>query len=311
MTASKQLCRCSGLQALNTALVNHMVISLKIAVAAVLFGYIAWYLDPVVLWAAASEVSKLQWLVCGLLALLGIGVQWLKWQQLARTKIPELSWSDGLYSLLGGAALGFLTPGRIGEVGRGVFIGQERASLFLLAAADKLSSVVITLCLGWLCAWALWPIYRLWLFLALIPMAIVLWWAWGRWGRSRLTEMRALSCWGNILSLSLVFNLLFMFQFYWAFGQGAELNLVVVLAIPVVFALKALLPIAFMDIGVREAAVVVVFSALDLAAQPAFVASVMLFICNVCLPAVLGCMWIAWRQASVNKRMDMIRKVAL
>lgn len=287
-----------------------MVNSLKILLAAVVFSYLVWYLDPAMLWEAIAQVEGGRLLICGVLALLGIGVQWLKWQYLARSILPNISWSDSLYSLLGGAALGFVTPGRLGEMGRGVFLQGGRAHLMLLTAADKLSSVVVTLSLGWLAAWLLWPGFRIGLILVLIPIGLGVWWGRARWG-GHLKVVRNVSGWGNIVGLSLLFNLLFMSQFYWLVRSGLAVDHIIVLAIPVVFAIKALLPVGFLDIGIREAAAVFVFSALGLEVQSAFVASIILFACNICLPAAVGWAWIGGRKAGVGKRFELTRKVAL
>ena len=287
-----------------------MLTLVKFAVAAASLCYVVWYLEPASLWKAAGLVNGGQWLVCGIMSLLGIAVQWLKWQRLARIKLPELSWTDGLYSLLGGSALGFMTPGRLGEVGRGIFLGRERASLLVLAAVDKLSSVVVTTVLGGIAAWILWPSCRIWLAVSLFPVGIVLRWAWRRWN-TRVEGVLHRGDWGVVLCWSLLFNLLFMSQFYWLVRGNQGFNVVLMLAIPAVFALKALLPVGFLDIGVREAAAVFVFTALHLEAQAAFVASVILFLTNVCLPAVLGGLWIIARKVTIDKRIQMIRKVAL
>ena len=287
-----------------------MLTLVKFAVAAALLSYVVWYLEPASLWQAAGQINGGQWLVCGIMSLLGIAVQWLKWQRLVRIKLPELSWSDGLYSLLGGSALGFMTPGRLGEVGRGIFLGRERASLLVLAAVDKLSSVVVTTVLGGIAAWILWPSCRIWLAVSLFPVGIVLRWAWRRWN-TRIEGVLHRRDWGVVLGWSLLFNLLFMSQFYWLVRGNQGFNVVLILAIPAVFALKALLPVGFLDIGVREAAAVFVFTALHLEAQAAFVASVILFLTNVCLPAVLGGLWIIARKVTIEKHIQMIRKVAL
>ena len=79
-----------------------MVTVLKIAVAGAVFALTVWFLEPASLWRAVAQVRGLELVICGSFALLGILVQWVKWQQLARIISPELNWTDGLYSLLGG-----------------------------------------------------------------------------------------------------------------------------------------------------------------------------------------------------------------
>ena len=287
-----------------------MAFFLKIALAMALIGYVTWYLEPASLLAAAGQVGGGRLLVGGLLALLGVGVQWIKWQRLLRTKMPEVSWVQGLYSLLGGLALGLLTPGRIGEIGRGVFLGRERASMTILAGVDKLSSAVVTLGLGGVGAWLLWPGLRGWLLLGALFTLAGLWLGW-RWGRVKFNALCHITGLGALLGLSMLFNFIFMLQFYWFFAVGDTTGGVVVMAIPVIFAIKTLLPLAFMDLGIREAAAVLVFSALSLEAQPAFVASLLIFACNVFMPACMGWLWISGRNAGEGKQFSMMKKVAI
>ena len=266
-----------------------MIIWLKITLATALLGCAVWYLNPDELLAAAGQVGRDKVLICGAIALVGIGVQWIKWQLLLRPQIPEANGRDALYSLLGGAALGLVTPSRLGELGRGVFLGRRRTKAALLTAVDKLSSATVTLGLGAVAAWILWPQLRGFLLLLGCILGALLYWG---WCRRRASGPVA---WGPIAGLSFLFNGVFMAQFLYLVSAGVAADSAVVLAVPVVFALKTLLPLGFLDLGVREAAAVLVFSSLGLEPQPAFVASLLLFACNVCLPAGLGGLWIASR----------------
>ena len=276
-----------------------MVIGAKIALALALLGGAIWYLEPAELLAAAGQVGGDKVLICGAIALMGIGVQWMKWQLLLRDQIPEVDGRDALYSLLGGAALGLVTPNRVGELGRGVFLGRSRTKAALLTVVDKLSSATVTLGLGAVAAWILWPHLRGFLLLLVCILGALLYWGWRR------QQTSGPVAWGAIAGLSVLFNVIFMAQFFYLVASSVGADLVVVLAVPVVFALKTLLPLSFLDLGVREAAAILVFSSLGLEPQPAFVASLIIFVCNVCLPAGLGWLWIA------NRRLRTVRKVAL
>ena len=289
------------------------LIFLKASIAIVLFGFLVWFLKPELLLEAAGQVDGSRLLLCGAIALVGIGVQWIKWQRLLREQIPEAKWIEGLYSLLGGTALRLVTPGGVGEVGRGVFLGRSHVSLAVLTAIDKLSSGAITLVLGWLAAWVLWPNIRIYLLFSLVVVGGSAWLGW-RWGESSVKLIKAIKAvksidrWGTVLGLSLVFNLVYMTQFLCLVTVGMVVDQTLVLAIPVVFALKALLPLGLMDLGVREAAAVVVFSSLGLETQPAFVACVLLFAFNICLPAGLGWIWVGGR-TKLKKPYWNLRKV--
>ena len=223
----------------------------------------------------------------------------MKWQLLLRDQIPEANRRDALYSLLGGAALGLVTPSRLGELGRGVFLGRSRAKAALLTAVDKLSSAAVTLGLGAVAAWILWPQLRGFLLLLCCILGVLLYWGWCRWKASEPIA------WGAIAGLSVLFNVVFMAQFFYLVTASVAANSAVVLAVPVIFALKTLLPLGFLDLGVREAAAILVFSSLGLEPQPAFVASILIFVCNVCLPAGLGWLWIG------SRRLRTMGKVAL
>ena len=113
------------------------------------------------------------------------------------------------------------------------------------------------------------------------------------------------------LGLSLAFNLVFMVQFYWFCVVGGVGGMAIFVAVPAVFALKTLLPISFLDLGVREAAAVLVFSALNVAEEPALVASILVFALNVLLPALAGCIWIGARTEIVGKRFALRREIAI
>lgn len=276
-----------------------MVLWAKILLSIALFGCVVWYLEPAALLAAAGQVGRDTVLLGGAIALVGIGVQWMKWQLLLQNQLPEVNRRDALYSLLGGAALGLVTPGRLGELGRGVFLGRGRAKAALLTAVDKLSSAAVTLGLGATAAWFLWPQLRGLLLVLFCIFGALLYWGWHR----RKTSGPV--AWGRITGLSVLFNMVFMAQFFYLVSANMAADSAVVLAVPVVFALKTLLPLGFLDLGVREAAAILVFGSLGLEPQPAFVASILIFVFNVCLPAGLGWLWIA------SRRLQTMRKAAL
>ena len=54
-----------------------------------------------------------------------------------------------------------------------------------------------------------------------------------------------------------------------------------------------------------------VFSALNVAEEPALVASILVFALNVLLPALAGCIWIGARTEIVGKRFALRREIAI
>ena len=283
---------------------------LAIALAVALLAFLYWYLNPTVVLASLAKIDRLSMGVGVVLSVCGLGVQWIKWRWLLCKQMTIVGWSDALYSLLGGAALGLLTPGRLGEVGRGIFFAEQRKEITLLAGFDKLSSSFTTVLLGGVAAWWLWPDLRGWLVGSAMVLVGTLGVSW-YYGRDRYDLFPQIRSWVMILGLSLAFNLFFMVQFYWFCATAGVGGIAVFVAVPVIFALKTLLPVAFLDLGVREAAAVLVFSALNLVEQPAFVASVLVFGLNVLLPALAGYIWIGTRTAMVGKGFALRREIAI
>ena len=64
-------------------------------------------------------------------------------------------------------------------------------------------------------------------------------------------------------------------------------------------------------VAMVEAAAVLVFSALNVAEEPALVASILVFALNVLLPALAGCIWIGARTEIVGKRFALRREIAI
>ena len=283
---------------------------LQLALATSLLAFLYYHLEPAAVIAALSIIDRQCIGGCVVLAAGGLGVQWVKWHWLLRTRLPAVRWSEALYSLLGGAVLGLLTPGRLGEVGRGVFFAEQRTEISLLAGVDKFSSSLTTILLGGAAAWWLWPGLRGWLAVGALILGFALWMGW-RYGRDRYVVPLNARGWLMTMGLSLAFNFSFMAQFYWFCAAGGVGGIAIFIAVPAVFALKTLMPIAFMDLGVREAAAVLVFSALDAAEQPAFIASMLVFGLNVLLPALAGCVWIGVRTGIVGRRFALRREIAI
>ena len=105
------------------------------------------------------------------------------------------------------------------------------------------------------------------------------------------TALRRLpvTIWLGTLAWSGLFNLIFFTQFLILQSSlGGELSLPVLLAIPVIFGIKALLPVGVMDLGVREVSAVLVFRSMGLDPSPAFDAALLLYVINVLTPGLLG-----------------------
>ena len=80
--------------------------------------------------------------------LLGLAIQWLKWQRLLSHVRHGSTPGEGLRSLLPGFRPAFFSPGRLGELGRGFFLTGSRTAMTAAAIADRACSVYVTLAAG-------------------------------------------------------------------------------------------------------------------------------------------------------------------
>ena len=227
---------------------------------------------------------------------LGLWLQWWKWRLLLRTAAPEVSDGAALRSLLAGFGLGLVTPGRLGEIGRGLVLPGRRMAATQLTLFDRLASAGVTLLCGAICAAVVIPGVRGgWLLLAAVGAVGVAGGAWFlvRRLRSRRRLLAALNAvplraWIANIAAAAAFNLVFYVQFQLLLLAAAPLPSSVIWSVPVVFALKTLLPISFLDLGVRESAAVAVLGLAGVQAAVALQASLLLCAVNVVVPGLLG-----------------------
>lgn len=284
-----------------------LLLALKSLLACLLLALLAIYLKPAGLWSAFKRVDLIWVLPAALLGLAGFVVQWAKWQRLLERHRPGTTWGEGLQTLLVGFALGLVSPGRIGELGRGLFLrGRGRMGLIGLAALDRLSSVAVTLLAGVAGLWVVYPAGRIWiacLLPGLVGAGFLFRRLQGGWNSTRLREaVRVFKetprrLWLELSGWSTLFNLIFFSQFYLLVRSAGEIPAELVWGIPLIFAIKAVLPFSFLDLGVREGAAVLVFSRLGLDPAPAFNAALILFIFNVLLPGMVG-LTVIYRQTT-------------
>ena len=222
-------------------------------------------------------------------------IQWWKWRVLLRTSAPEISDAAVLHSLLAGFGLGLVTPGRLGEIGRGLVLPGRRMAATRLALCDRLLSASVTLLSGALCAAAVIPGAGGWLLGAAAGAGGTAGCGWflirrlrRRPGWPELPRQVPLRAWGANLAGALTFNLVFFLQFHLLLLAAGPLPPAVVWSVPVVFALKTLLPISFLDLGVRESAAVAVLGPAGVDAAAALNASLLLCAVNVVIPGLPG-----------------------
>ncbi len=284
------------------------LLRLLVAVA-LLYGIGRWIASPTELLDAAMSAQPRWLLLAAALSPVGLLLQWWKWRRLLRDSMPQVGEGDILRSLFAGFGLGLLTPGRLGELGRGAGLSKDRRRATALAGADRLLSGGITLLIGLLCASYTAPSLALWCVGVIGASGTLLWYArgWGRperlilwYQRSALADVTGPAWAGNVIA-ALLFNLLFFAQMFCLLRAAGPLSVDAVVAIPTMFALKTMLPISLMDLGVREGAAVAVLGVAGVTATIAIQASLMLFALNVLAPGLAGLGFLFFGMRSMSR----------
>jgi len=254
--------------------------------------------------------------LAGLLIIPNLIIQTLKWHYLLKLCKPNATHFEAAKSLLAGFTLGFITPGRIGEFGRAIFVKDcNRLQVLGLTMVDKLFSISIVFLMGTIALFLFWGVklrselIGLWLAIALAALFLVaslvlfpdrL--------RNILDKIKLrlpfkeksdllLSGLDNfrrrqavrLLGLNFIFYIIFMTQFYFllsAFETIQWIDGYLVVASTTVA--KSLLPISFGDLGIRETAAIYFVSQIGVQASTAFNASIFMFLINIVLPSSIG-----------------------
>ncbi len=256
--------------------------------------------------------------LCIVLLIPNLYMAFLKWFYLLHKKFPDISTGEVFGSLLFGYTLGLITPGRLGELGRGLFFPQrDKAVITGLNIIDKAFNQLVFFSLGCFSLWSMYlggylPEWKH-LPLVLIPATtvIVLLWllllnpAFIRRLLNRLAArnhlksrlLRATAALNHfsrrdslvVLGLSLVWILVVVLQYHvlvlafttvsvWASFHAVTSTLFI----------KTLLPITFADLGIREGIAIFFFSQFQVSRAAVFNASLLIFIINFLTPAISG-----------------------
>lgn len=255
-------------------------------------------------------------MLASLLLVPNIYVQLGKWRFLVRRIKPGVTFSEVLNSLLIGFTLGFITPGRLGDIGRAFFIKDTPWQRTLgLAVIDKIYAAGVVYIGGIISLLYIGHKFLniyLSVLLALLGLAII-----GLILYILLNPqtLRSIFYMLNIilprrekikiflsslddfqfrqgltlLAWSLLFSLVYLTQFYCiilAFAYVAPLKAYA--AATATFLVKTLLPISFGDLGIREGAAVVFFKTVGVEGAVALNASLVLFGINLVTPSLFG-----------------------
>jgi glycosyltransferase 2 family protein len=264
----------------------------------------------------ALRNADLNWISLALLLLpLNFYTQFRRWRLMVLHLHPQVSTAAIMRSLLCGITLGFITPGRFGEMGRAVFIPEANwLALIGLTLVEKWYALLVVYLFGLVglipflqAAFrpVLWvPVLGTGLILVICGIALVLQpsflsYVLKRFDRSRQRKrlhqvLYGISQLTSRLSLSLflltILQVLTYFtQFYLIIKAFSPLPLPAGFsAISSIMWSKTLLPISLGDLGIRETASVYFLGKVGVPEAIALDSALLLFTVNVLLPAVIG-----------------------
>ncbi|MFO7890719.1 MAG: lysylphosphatidylglycerol synthase transmembrane domain-containing protein [bacterium] len=245
-------------------------------------------------------------------------LQWHRWHYLLKLIKPGIDYKNSFASLMGGMVVGFVTPGRLGEMGRPLFLMDiDRLQAAGMVFLDKFYSFITILVGG---IWGLtfiifyqfnyrslilYPLLLISLIITVIGLLICIYPSGIRKmlynislifpNRDKLK--RFITCMDNFnnkqarifLFLSFLMYGIYILQFCFlslAF-QRMHFSTAVSSTIATIFT-KTLLPVSFADLGIREGAAVYFFVKFGIQKVTAFNSSILLFAINVLLPTCIG-----------------------
>jgi uncharacterized protein (TIRG00374 family) len=251
-----------------------------------------------------------------------LAIQWIRWHLLLRLDNPGIPAAESAVSLLGGMVSGFVTPGRIGEVGRTLFLrNADPLQAIGLVVIDKLYAFFpvlvgglwgIVLLLSYLfhyAAFLFWPLFVSAFLVSLTALLVVLHPSWIRSVLYNLSILmpargkiqRLIHCMDRFesgqariqLLLSCLLYCIYIVQFcLLAFAFESIPWTTALTATTSTIFVKTILPLSIGDLGIREGASVYFFMKFNVQKATAFNSSLLLFAINVLLPTLFGLIFI-------------------
>ena len=265
----------------------------------------------------AFQLARIKFIVLSFLLLFfNLFLQYKKWKLLVGLFKPDVRTYEILSSLLAGLTLGLVTPGRVGEFGRVLFIKNSKwTNLVGLVLIDKLFALVVIYLFGLfgffyflqlksnLLIWlplkiVLLLLLFIFLFFILHPqllkMVLIRFFPFlNRYKKisqifSSLDDFKSKHAY-KLFSLAVLHVITYVMQFYLLICAFTSVHLFKgLLAIVSTMMAKTLLPVSFGDLGIRESAAVFFFSHFNVSQAAAFNASFLLFLINVFIPGLTG-----------------------
>lgn len=239
-----------------------------------------------------------------------------KWRRIIGHEATGIRFGEALVSFLGGMSLGLLTPGRVGEIGRVLFLSRGRkGALAGIAIVDKLVDLEVTLALGLVGVHLFWGAGPAFLLLCAVLASLAFLFRPGPvigvvqrklhrlplrdkidsvlQGITGIPRSALVSC----LVLRLAASAVDIFQFFLLINSFASIGLREVVAVYPLIIMTNILPLTIGGIGVREGVSLLTLAWFGTPAAAAVNSSFLLFCINTLLPGLLGSLFISRIQA--------------
>jgi uncharacterized membrane protein YbhN (UPF0104 family) len=282
---------------------------LRVGVTGAAAAILVWRLPPASLLAEFRRFDSTQLLPVAACLLAMLAVRGYKWHSLVSAGQPGARAQDSLRSLLGGFALSIVTPGRLGEFGRCLFVPRrDRLRTLLLNVLDRLLDMWALLTFGVVSLFLLvhFPpaIFGVGVWLAELPLLVGL--------PALIATFVALPPWPERLraplsaatphllavrvpryaALSVASTALDLMLFFFLLRSFHPVNIDAALATFPWIVIASGLPISLSGLGVREGMATLLLARYGLPAAAAVDVGLLFFAFNTLLPAAAGGLWL-------------------
>lgn len=278
---------------------------IRVGISVGVVAIILWRVPVYALWSALQYLDG-SWLLAALAsALATLAIRTLKWQRLLRSAGFSASGRNVMKSLFGGFALGVVTPGRLGEFGRCLFIPEaERGAVISLNVLDRFldSWSVATYMVVSLFLTTRWPGATLALAVWMVTIPLVLglprlisrlgespW-----WGKILGSQLRnadpglGKAAMGTFAAWALLSTTLDVITFYFLLRAFHPIDIMTAPATYPWIVMASGIPLSLGGLGLREGASVVLLSHYGVTAALATDVALLLFAFLSLLPALIG-----------------------
>ena len=254
--------------------------------------------------------------LCLALLVLNIALSWGKWFFLLRRRFPDVTGNQAFGSLMFGYTMGLVTPGRLGELARGLFFEKyDKVVVTGINILDKVISQVVTVTLGCIALGAyaasssvlspqqfsslfvIGGLFLLFFWSALFHPSFIAR-TLGRLSRKSgdvpanlagaIGHLNA----GDVLvasAIAVAWFLVIALQYHVLVLAFTPVSIWVSMqAVFAILFVKTLIPLTFGDLGIRESVSILFYGALGISEAAVFNAALLIFLINFLIPALWG-----------------------